>query len=164
MFEEGVASADRMFSTHDTRTAVWVDMFNEFLRHPFFGSGAEVSYQESTYLAVLSAFGLFGAIPFFILMVLCVRMTFQLMRRRSLMGRDGTLADLVISSMAGLAVACAFDSYPLALVNFHILYFFIFQAIGGMLLQTYSQPAPLPVYDEYGTEPAIVQSDPGWSF
>ncbi|HMB96288.1 MAG TPA: O-antigen ligase family protein, partial [Tepidisphaeraceae bacterium] len=126
-FSESFAGADRLFSTTDTRSEAWSSMYDSFLRNPVLGSvGEGFGYQENTYLAVASQFGIVGILPGLLVIVLAINTIRKLLLVRSRLGTSAVMCDVVFSGLVALAVICMFDAYPLAIVGFHVFFLYIY--------------------------------------
>jgi hypothetical protein len=146
VFPASVSVVDRLFSSTDTRSAVFADMIRLFLQHPFMGSiGEGFGYQENTYLAVAAQFGLLGVIPMVAAMVAITNTLRKLQHVRPYLGQYAGMADVVTGMTVSLGVGSMFDSYPLAAIGFHVFLLYIVLTIGDFLIDYVTTTQALPL-------------------
>ncbi|MGC4030695.1 MAG: hypothetical protein QM754_02950 [Tepidisphaeraceae bacterium] len=89
--------AARIFWTQNTRAGVWSMMWESFKDSPLLGNSEETfTTSESSYLAMLSQFGVLGSLPCFVAIGLLVWQLFSLLRLRRQLGDESGLVDLAL--------------------------------------------------------------------
>jgi hypothetical protein len=127
---------ERVTSMEDTRTAAWLMLIEEGLRHPLIGVGiSSVSRSENSYLYAFASFGLpmMAACVVYLLysMSYCLRM-----RRASLAHPSWRpLVDMMIAFNAMYFASTMLDGIILARTDPMLMNMMVFSAMGAMFLQ-----------------------------
>lgn len=127
---------DRFTNIHDTRSAVWGRMYQEFLAHPLTGAsgGSTEGHSENSYLLVASRTGMLGLVPFGLALICIGGAIFRLIRVRRLLGPDRDMVDLLYASFFSLALGGMFEGYLFGTFSIPLLSIYVYLAIMTFLI------------------------------
>ncbi|MFZ4573762.1 MAG: hypothetical protein ACOYN0_05150 [Phycisphaerales bacterium] len=128
---------DRLTSTSDTRSAVWVALVENALQNPILGAGTRgAGAAENSFLLATASFG-FGSL--FTLLLLLLGVAVQCCRLLMIRGRVDAHAkragDLQIGFFAMYFAGSMFEGYIIARISVMLPLFMIFSAITSRLLE-----------------------------
>lgn len=156
-YEESVTTGERMFSTEDTRTAVWAAMWQEFLKEPVLGTAqGRIRPVENSYLSMLGMLGILGTIPFALAAIALIAVLIHLNRSRHRLGDQGPLVDCVTAIWAVMATIAMFEGILLGVFTFPILVLYLTGALTGYLVDV------LRVQHDHSTVDATQGLYPSW--
>ena len=149
IYQEAGASAGRLLSTEDTRSAAWGRMYSDFMSSLFVGLPQEESaFSENSYLLVAARTGLMGLIPFLLAVALVLVSLVRVLPSRSRMGEYAILVDLVTAGIAGILVGAIFEGYFFSTFSLPVYAFFVYLALLKFLQDLAAATAPAPLASE----------------
>lgn len=141
----------RLSIAGDTRTGVWIRLWEQFVQNPVFGtiaSDVDLQFSENSLLMGLANYGIFMGLIVLALYVSCVHMVWRLWSARSKFeGVDRRLIDLVIGYIALYCAGSMFEGYALSRVSSNLVGIVLFTSVGMWLLEQARsiEPAPQPI-------------------
>jgi hypothetical protein len=157
IFPEKQIISEHLFSTGNTRSAVWTTLLHRFFENPFIGvmSNETGGYGESSYLAVASSLGVMGLIPFLLALAMIGWSLNHLRRLRSHFA-DSLLVDLVIATLVQCAAGAIFEDYLLGILTVTLLMAFAYMPVLAYLLESAESPDAVeehvPVDPEFSSD------------
>lgn len=130
-------NTDRLTSTDDSRTFVWIALLEGFMDNPVLGAGpGRVEASENGWLLGASNY---GAGYLFIQMIITGAAAIQcwkLWRYRSILnGRDRSVTDAIIGVFLAFFAGSVFEGYFAARISVSIVIMVVVSVVGGRLIQ-----------------------------
>lgn len=117
----------RVFSTADTRTAVWKAQWQEFLENPLIGksfNGSRVTFGESTWLGAAAGLGILGLIPMLFLGARTVSLAINLWNSSGIF-EDNSERAMLLSVVAVSMVGTLFEAYLFGVLTLPMTMFLV---------------------------------------
>ncbi len=125
-FEGSLDIAERLLSTEDTRTNIWIAMMDGFYNNPLIGTNEGfIQAVENSYITVLSQTGLMGFLPLAISGLLLLGTCHRLRLMRSGFSGSPMILDLIVGFWFAVAVSAMFEGYLLGAITTPILIVFL---------------------------------------
>lgn len=128
---------DRLASTSDTRSAVWMALLDNALQNPVFGAGAKgAGAAENSFLLATASFGFGSLITLLLLVAGVIVQSGRLLFVRGRMDpASRRVGDLQIGFFAAYFAGSMFEGYIIARISVMLPLFMIFAAITTRLLE-----------------------------
>lgn len=117
----------RVFSTTDTRTAIWKAQWQEFLENPLMGksfNGSRVTFGESTWLGAAAGLGILGLIPMLFLGARTVSLAINLWNSSGIFS-DSSQRAMLLSVVAVSMVGTLFEAYLFGVLTLPMTMFLV---------------------------------------
>jgi hypothetical protein len=117
----------RVFSTTDTRTAIWKNQWEEFINNPLFGKsfqGSRVTFGESTWLGAAAGLGVAGLIPMIYLGARTAGLAINLWNSPRIFS-DNSQRAMLLSVVAVSMVGTIFEAYLFGVLTLPMTMFLV---------------------------------------
>jgi hypothetical protein len=144
LFAESTWGTDRFLSGTDTRTGVWLQAIDGFLRSPVIGELATlgddgVSHVESSYLRALTTMGIVGGGLLLVVVAAMLLGAYRAWRIGRARPDLSPLADLIIASTAFTLVSNAFEGFMFGLLTFFVVFTYALFAMTAYVIDAGGQ-------------------------
>lgn len=135
---EGFTLTSKLQSGGNTRSAVWLTLWNIFLENPLFGAplqGDRIGFGENSWLAVAATTGVIGLIPLLLFGAECVKMIAKMLTLSRRHPHYYFHCSVVISGISGLLVGSMAEAFLVGILSTPITALLTFLLMGNYLLQ-----------------------------
>lgn len=125
-------------ATMDTRSMVWSEQIQQFLKYPFFGipfQGDRLEFRESSWLGIAAATGLLGLLPLLMFGCSTIDMIVKLHRFSQRHPQYYLHCSTVVSGLGALLVGSFTEAYLLGVLTFTILALMQYLVLGQYLCE-----------------------------
>lgn len=135
---EGHTLVSKFQNGEDTRSAVWLTLWNNFMEYPLFGmplQGDRVGFGENSWLAVAATTGVVGLTPLLLFGAECVKMIAKMLTLSRQYPYYYFHCSVVISGISGLLVGSMAEAFLVGILSTPITALLMFLLMGNYLLQ-----------------------------